>query len=76
MAPETATLAVPAGVAPAFRDFHCSGCGRRQFRYAADTLGRDAVIQVRCRDCKTTSELRGADVAALLHALSHGRGGG
>jgi hypothetical protein len=60
--------------ATGLRSFHCSGCGRRLFEYAADTLGRDAVIRVRCRDCKTTSELRGADVAALLHALSHGKG--
>jgi hypothetical protein len=56
------------------RAFHCSGCGRRLLRYAADALGREAVILVRCRDCKVESALRGADVAALLHAVSHQRG--
>jgi hypothetical protein len=58
----------------ALRAFHCTGCGRRLLRYAADTLGVDAVILVRCRDCKTDNVLRGADLAALLYAVSHRKG--
>jgi hypothetical protein len=56
----------------ALRDFHCTGCGRRLLRYVAEAMGPRALITVRCRDCKTDSTLRGADVARLLHALSHG----
>jgi len=52
------------------RDFHCHGCGRRLFQYTAD-IGTNAQIRVRCRDCKTVSDLRGADVPALLRSLSH-----
>jgi len=55
------------------REFRCTGCGRRLLQYEPDGLGPMARIWVRCRDCKTLNELRGADVPALLHALSHGR---
>jgi hypothetical protein len=58
----------------ALRAFYCHGCGRRLLHYTPDALGAQACVRVRCRDCKTTSELRGADVAGLLHALSHGKG--
>lgn len=53
------------------RPFHCHGCGRRLLRYRE--LGGAAQIIVRCRDCKTPNVLRGADVPALLEAVSHGR---
>lgn len=52
------------------RSFYCSGCGRRLFQY--DQIGSGARIQVRCRDCKTESELRGADIPKLLQTLSEG----
>ena len=42
----------------------CGGCGRRLFEYM--DIGTSAVIRVRCRDCKAYTELRGADVPALL----------
>lgn len=42
----------------------CGGCGRRMLEYT--DLGTSAVIRVRCRDCKAYTELRGADVPALL----------
>jgi hypothetical protein len=54
----------------AYRTLHCQGCGRRLFRYRA--LGGAAEIVCRCRDCKTPTTLRGADVGALLGALSQG----
>lgn len=62
------------GQEPVLRDFHCHGCGRRLLQYTPDEFGPRSMIRVRCRDsrCKTTNELRGADVARLLHAISHG----
>jgi hypothetical protein len=57
---------------PDLRKFYCAGCGRRLLEY--DAIGGAARIRVRCRDCKTVSELRGADVPGLLHAIAEGRG--
>jgi hypothetical protein len=77
MAPETLALAHPPAAADApaeERDFHCAGCGRRHFSYTPDMFTGRGHLRVRCRDCKTVTVLRGADVPGLLHALSHGRG--
>lgn len=54
--------------AQTLKDFHCSGCGRRLLQYEA--LGAGSRILVRCRDCKETTELRGADLTALLTGQS------
>lgn len=74
MAPIETAVATGSAVMAELRAFYCHGCGRRLLQYTPQTLGDQACIRVRCRDCKTTSELRGADVAGLLHALSHGKG--
>jgi hypothetical protein len=74
--PQTETLdrGTAAEPEPKLRGFYCTNCGRRHCRYIPDTLGKDARILFRCR-CKTESELRGADVWALLHDISHGKRG-
>jgi phage FluMu protein Com len=64
----TALVAAPVLPPVSFRTLHCSGCGRHLLRY--DGLVAETVITVRCRDCKTPNTLRGADVIALLGALS------
>lgn len=58
--------------APRMRDFHCSGCGRRLFSYTPTEITPAFLTVWKCRDCKTPNELRGADVIALLGALSRG----
>lgn len=60
----------PTHAEAALRRLYCSGCGRRLLDYAA--LGTETTIRVRCRDCKATTQLRGADVPTLLTALTRG----
>jgi len=69
--PAVATAEAPVLRPTGLRALHCSGCARVLVRYS--TLGPNAVITVRCRDCKRETMLRGADVVSLLGALSQGR---